>query len=369
MQAIKNTKNIKTIAVNASKKYGVLIGAGILENAGAVIRKTAGGQTAAVITDSNVAPLCGKRLTDTLMQNGYRTAQFVFPHGEPSKNTGTFISVLNFLAEEKLSRADVVIALGGGVAGDLAGFAAACYMRGVKFVQIPTTLLAAVDSSVGGKTAVNLTAGKNLAGAFYQPDAVICDVSLLSTLPPDIFRGGCAEIIKYGVIADRKLFDSLETPIDTQSERLSERLIDIIARCVEIKRGIVAEDEFENGSRKLLNFGHTVGHAIELLSGYNTSHGYAVAAGMAIITRAAFRMGICEKNCLRDIIQMLRRYNLPENTSFIAKNLADACLSDKKREGSALTMVFPVEVGKCVLKKIPVSDLEDVIGLGIEDLL
>ena len=231
-------------------------------------------------------------------------------------------------------------------------------------MQIPTTLLAAVDSSVGGKTAVNLIAGKNLAGAFYQPDAVICDVSLLYTLPAEVFRDGCAEVIKYGVIADRLLFESLITPLHTHSETLEA----VISRCVEIKRDIVAVDEFECGPRKLLNFGHTVGHAIELLSEYRISHGRAVAAGMVILTRAAVRMGICEAHCLRDVLQMIRLYGLPENTAYKADRLAQACLSDKKRDGDSLTMVFPEEIGKCVLKKIPVSELEAVIQLGLEEM-
>ncbi|MCL2813702.1 MAG: 3-dehydroquinate synthase [Oscillospiraceae bacterium] len=352
---------MKTITVNASKSYDIIIGADVLEQAGFLIRKTAGGQSAAVIADDNVANLYGKKLADALAENGYRAAQYVFPHGETSKNAGTFLSVLNFLAEEKFSRTDVVVALGGGVAGDLAGFAASCYMRGINFVQMPTTLLAMVDSSVGGKTAINLAAGKNLAGAFYQPALVLGDVSLLSTLSPETFRDGCAEIIKYGVLADRLLFESLETPVGAQSEN-------VISRCIEIKRDIVAEDEFEKSSRKLLNFGHTIGHAIELLGEYRISHGHAVAAGMAVVTRAAVRMGMCEERCLQDIVRMLRRYGLPENTRCGAHQLAEACLSDKKRDGKSITMIFPAEIGKCVLKEIPVGEIETVIRLGLEEL-
>jgi 3-dehydroquinate synthase len=352
---------MKTITVNASKTYDILIGAELLDNVGFTIKKTAGGQTAAIITDDNVSALYGKRLADTLENNGYRVVQYIFPHGEASKNADTFLSVLNFLAEEKFSRADIVIALGGGVTGDLAGFAASCYMRGIKLVQIPTTLLAMVDSSVGGKTAINLSAGKNLAGAFYQPELVVCDISLLSTLTAEAFRDGCAEIIKYGVLADEKLFNSLEMPINKQSE-------DVITRCAEIKRDIVAEDEFERGSRKLLNLGHTIGHAIESLSGYEISHGRAVAAGMAVETRIAVRMGMCEANCLQDILEMLRRYELSANTSYEADKLAKACLSDKKRDGGSLTMILPVKIGKCVLKEVPVNELESLIRLGLEAL-
>ncbi|MCL1851833.1 MAG: 3-dehydroquinate synthase [Peptococcaceae bacterium] len=352
---------MKTITVNTSKSYDVLIGAGILDEAGTFIRQTVGGQAAAIVTDDNVAALYGNRLAETLEKSDYRAVQYVFPHGEASKNAETFISALNFLAENKLSRTDVVVAFGGGVTGDIAGFAAACYMRGVRFVQIPTTLLAAVDSSVGGKTGIDLAAGKNLAGAFYQPDAVICDVSLLSSLTPDVFRDGCAEVIKHGVIADRVLFESLKTPINTQLEA-------VIARNVEIKRDIVVEDEFETGPRKLLNFGHTVGHAIELLSDYHITHGHAVAAGMAVVTRAAVRMDMCEAHCSCDILDMLRRYELPENTKYKADDLARACLSDKKRDGDSITMVFPAEIGRCVRKEIPIHELEKVIRLGLEEL-
>ena len=352
---------MKTIRINASRIYDVIIGGEILDSCGAAVRKAAGGRSSAIVTDDNVAPLYEKRLSGTLLKNGYRVVSYVLPCGESSKNAENFISLLEFLANEKFTREDVIVALGGGVVGDLAGFAAACYMRGVRFVQIPTTLLSAVDSSVGGKTAINLTAGKNLAGAFYQPDAVLCDVSLFSTLTPEVFSGGCAEVIKYGIISDRALFRSLETPIEKQ-------MVDVIARCVSIKGDIVLEDEFEMGARKLLNFGHTIGHAIELLSNYQTPHGFAVAVGMACEARAAFRMGICQKECPQDIMQMLRRYGLPENTHFEADMLARACLTDKKRGGDSLTMIFPTEIGRCIFKEVPVSELETVIRLGLEGL-
>ena len=350
---------MKKITVKASKTYDIVIGTNILDIAGPHIRQTVGGHTAAIITDDIVSGLYGKQLSDNLEKNGYRVARYVFPNGEASKTAETFLSILNFLAEEKLSRSDVVIALGGGVVGDLAGFAAACYMRGIKFVQIPTTLLSMVDSSVGGKTAVNLAGGKNLAGAFYQPDAVICDVSLLSTLSEEVFRDGCAEVVKYGVIADKKLFESLKNPI-------RNHLADIIARCIEIKRDIVMEDEYETGVRKLLNFGHTVGHAIELLSEYKISHGHAVAAGMAIETRAAVRMGICKPNCLDELIKMLKLYDLPMDTDYDVESLADACMSDKKRGGDSITMIFPTEIGKCILKQIHVDEIKTVIQYGLE---
>ena len=347
---------MKNITVKASKTYDIQIGTNILDKAGFYIRQVIGGSVAAIITDDIVSALYEQRLTDTLAGNGYRVVTHVIPNGESSKNPENLFAILNLLAEKKLSRTDVVVALGGGVVGDLAGFAAACYMRGIRFVQIPTTLLAAIDSSVGGKTAVNLPAGKNLAGAFYQPDAVICDVSLLSTLTDEVFADGCAEVIKYGVIADKKLFELIKKPI-------RDNLIDVITRCVEIKRDIVSEDERENGVRKLLNYGHTVGHAIELLSSYRVSHGRAIAAGMAIETKAAVKMNLCAGDCLEELLKMLRLYNLPVSTDYSPSELSKACLSDKKRDGDSLTMIFPVEIGKCVFKEVPVSDLHSILDL------
>jgi 3-dehydroquinate synthase len=350
---------MKKITVNASKTYDIIIASGLLDFVGDQARKTVGGKSAAVVTDDIVDKLYSDRLIKSLTAFGYRTVKFVLNNGEASKNAENYIALLNFLAKEQFTRSDVVFALGGGVVGDLAGFAAATFMRGCRFVQLPTTLLAAVDSSVGGKTAIDLGAGKNLAGAFYQPELVLCDHTLLSTLPEGVFRDGCAEVIKYGVIADKALFDMLKKPIEYQLE-------DIIAQCVSIKRYVVCEDEFETGIRKLLNFGHTVGHAIEACSGYAISHGKAVAAGMAVISRACARMGICSFECSREIIHMLKRYSLPVTTGYSPESLSRAALSDKKRSGDTLTIVVPKAVGHCVLQEIASAELEHFISLGIE---
>jgi 3-dehydroquinate synthase len=282
----------------------------------------------------------------------------VIPHGEPSKNASNFISLLNLLADAKLTRADAVIALGGGVVGDLAGFAASSYMRGIGFIQIPTTLLAAVDSSVGGKTAIDLDSGKNLAGSFYQPDLVLCDHALLDTLSENCYRDGLAEVIKYGVIADEKLFDMLKPPIKLQIE-------EIIARCVTIKRDVVIVDEKEQGPRKLLNFGHTIGHAVEVCSHYGISHGKAVAIGMSVISRASSKMGFCDEATSGQIVAVIKSFGLPVTTDFSAKELSAAALGDKKRSGGLITLVVPEQIGLCVLRETPVDELEYIIGLGL----
>jgi len=342
---------MKTVRVRTSKSYDVLIGAGLLDRAGDYVYSAAGGNIAAIVTEDNVASLYLDRLERNLQSVGYETVAFKAKSGENSKNAFTYIRLLEFLAERKVTRSDVIVALGGGVVGDLAGFAAATYMRGVSYVQIPTTLLAAVDSSIGGKTGIDLDGGKNLAGAFYQPEIVLCDSSLLEKLPPRIFVEGCAEVIKYGMIADEELFRMLGSGQHLDLE-------DIVTRCVRIKRDIVSEDEFEKGTRKLLNFGHTAGHAIERLSEYKISHGNAVAMGMAIETRAAVRMGMCDEECLSEIVDLLHRFGLPYKTRYRADDMVRVALSDKKRKSSVITLSVPRRIGKCTLCEVEVGKLE-----------
>ena len=350
---------MRTVKVSASKEYKVLIGAGLLDRAGEYIYRAAGGGIAAVVTDDIVSGICLDRLLKTLRGAGYDTTVFTFRSGESSKNAQTYVGLLEHLAKNKVARSDVIVALGGGVVGDLAGFAAATYMRGISFVQIPTTLLAAVDSSVGGKTAIDLEAGKNLAGAFYQPDLVICDQSILGELPPSVYTDGCAEVIKYGMIADGELLDLL----DGGKPDLEE----IVTRCVTIKRDIVCKDEFEAGERKLLNFGHTVGHAVEQLSNYYISHGKAVAIGMAVETYAAVKLRMCDEKCYNDLTDLLHKYGLPYRTRYSADELAGAALSDKKRRGNKLTMIMPRRIGKCMMTDVKVEDLKSIFELGLSN--
>ena len=294
-----------------------------------------------------------------MLDGKYETVKFVFEHGEKSKNIITYASLLNFLAENKLTRSDAIVAFGGGVVGDLAGFAAATYLRGIKYLQIPTTLLAMVDSSVGGKTAIDLDAGKNLCGAFYQPDIVICDYSLTKTLSKEIFADGCAEIIKYALIKDYDLFCHLkENGEDFDREY-------VISKCIQIKSDIVAADEFDGGIRQLLNYGHTIGHAIETLSNFSVTHGSAVAAGMAIIARACALKGSCQDSCAGDTIELIKKFNLPVNTGYSSLSLASVIENDKKRKGNNVTLVLPEKTGSCILKKYPVNEISGFISAGL----
>ena len=337
--------SIRTIPVRVQPPYDVLIGSGLLGRCGDYLAALLGQRKIAVLTDDTVAPLYLDTVTAAL---------------EGSKNLSTLSDLLEFLASEHLTRTDCVAALGGGVTGDMAGFAAAVYLRGIRYVQLPTTLLAAVDSSVGGKTAVDLAAGKNLAGAFCQPAAVLCDTDCLMSLPPDVFADGAAEAVKTGVLADPSLFALFEDGTLTADPGA------VIARCVAYKAGVVERDEKEQGERRLLNLGHTVGHAIEKCSGYAIPHGHAVAAGLAVIARASEQLGWAEGPIAERIAACLAKNGLPTGTDFPAEALAEAALSDKKRAGGDITLVVPRAIGRCELKKLPVAELLPVIRAGLE---
>ena len=352
--------SIRTIPVRVAPAYEVSIGGGLLADCGPRLKPLLGDCRVAVITDSTVAPLYLETVRRSLEQAGFASCSYVFPAGEEHKNLSTLSDLLEFLAAEHLTRTDCVAALGGGVTGDMAGFAAAVYLRGIRCVQLPTTLLAAVDSSVGGKTAVDLTAGKNLAGAFSQPAAVLCDTDCLKSLPVAVFADGAAEAIKTGVLCDASLFALFEDGTLTADPG------EVIARCIAYKAGVVERDEKEQGERKLLNLGHTVGHAIEKCSGFTIPHGHAVAAGLAIMARAAEALGWTEKPLAARIAACLAQNGLPTGTDFSAEALAQAALSDKKRAGDTITVVVPRRIGACELRKLPVRELPGLIAAGLE---
>ena len=349
---------MKKVKVNASRVYDILIENGLIDRAGELCANVKKPCRAVILTDSNVAPLYADRLERSLGASGYSCLRFVIEAGERSKSAESYLALLSFLASNKITRSDCLFALGGGVVGDLGGFSAATYLRGIEFIQIPTTLLAMVDSSVGGKTAIDIPEGKNLVGAFYQPSLVICDPEVLTTLPEDVFADGCAEVIKYGVIHDRELYEKLRSPILPQVE-------EIIERCVLDKRDVVDADERDIGVRQLLNLGHTAAHAIEMLSDFSISHGSAVAIGMVIIMKASVSLGHASEDELSDLITMLKSYKLPTECPFSARELAAVALSDKKRTGGKITLVMPYAIGDSRLYAMSVDSLEDIFARGI----
>ena len=344
---------MKTVTINASKKYDIKIGPGLLTTIGEEAKTLGKATKVCIVSESNVWPLYGDIVANSLAAAGFSVVHFIFPAGEESKNGATYLKLLDFLAQNKLTRTDLIVALGGGVVGDLAGFAAATYLRGIRFIQIPTTLLAAVDSSVGGKTAIDLPSGKNLAGAFCQPSLVLCDTDTLNSLPEDIFRDGCAEVIKYGILYDESFFAYLEqTGLNFDREA-------VIARCVELKRDVVMEDEFDTGARMKLNLGHTIGHGVEASSHFEISHGKAVAIGMAIVARAS----LCKDT--QRILDILQQFGLPTETQYPAQALYECALSDKKRSGGTVNLIIPLSVGDCEIRPTPTGEILSFIQAGL----
>lgn len=349
---------MKTIHVKASHEYDVLVENGLLDQIGSLAADCVGIHTACIVSDDSVFPLYGERVTKSLLHAGFRVERCVIPHGEQHKNLATYETVLTALYQQHLTRSDVVIALGGGVVGDLTGFVAATYLRGIRFIQVPTTLLAMVDSSVGGKTAVDLGTGKNQVGAFYQPSMVLCDPELLQTLPEGEFLCGCAEVIKYGMLGNAAFFEELkQTPI-------REQLENVITTCVAMKRDIVENDEFDTGMRQKLNLGHSIGHAVEACSDFSILHGQGVAIGMVIITRAAVAKGYCSQETLDELLTILNQYGLPTETEYALDDLAAAVQSDKKMSGSKMKLIVPESVGSCRIEPIPGVEVRDWMQAG-----
>lgn len=347
-----------TIRVDASKSYDVIIGGGLLGSSGKLIKDAVKPTSAMIVSDDIVYPLYGEKVRACLEAEGIKVFDYVFPNGEGSKNLAVYGGLMEKLCESRLNRSDVIVALGGGVVGDLAGFAAATYQRGIAFVQLPTTLLAAVDSSVGGKTAVNLAAGKNQAGCFWQPSLVICDTDTIGSLPAEQFSNGCGEIIKHAMLFDADFFEYIN------SSSIKDNLEYVIGRNIEMKRDIITKDEYDRGARMLLNFGHTLGHAAEHCSGYTLLHGMGVAMGMAAITRSAAAFGLCSSDTLSRLLDILRKYSLPTEMPYSAEELCEAVTADKKLFGDRLNLIVPRAVGDCFIKTVPITSVLDWIKRG-----
>ena len=358
---------MKTLEINCSKNYDILIGSGLLAKAGALIAQRIDPCRVCIVTDEIVGSLYGgpdSPLWQGLQDAGFDVYEFTFPAGERNKRLATVESILSLLAEHNFDRKDALIALGGGVPGDITGFAAAIYMRGIRFVQIPTTLLACVDSSIGGKTGVDLREGKNLAGAFWQPELVIEDTDVFDTLTDDLYRDGFAEIVKAGMIGDPSIVQAFHE--NDIRETNKEALTEIIVKALRVKSDIVAKDERESGLRQLLNLGHTIGHAIEKCSDYHISHGSAVATGCVIASAAAASKGWTDVTNAQLLQDIFVKHGFVLDPFADAKALAAAAGNDKKSHGDSVTIIYPVNPGACDMRSLPKSELEAFIQSGLD---
>ncbi len=344
---------MKKLTVKASKPYSVYIGENALNSLVEILDKDLAKKPnkVLIVSDSNVYAIYGERVKGLL--DGYaETYSFVFTAGEQSKTLETAHSIITTLAENEFTRTDLLVALGGGVTGDITGFVAGIYLRGVDFVQIPTTMLASIDSSVGGKTGVDIPEGKNLVGAFHQPKAVVCDTEIIRNLPTDIYSQGMAEAIKYGVLDSEKLFYKIQNK--------TADLDELIYACVKIKANIVKKDEFDGGLRQLLNLGHTFGHAIERLSAFKLSHGEAVGIGMLYASEYSVKIGLAtDKNLTHAVKNCLLSYGLPLTCEFTKTEIFGGLLLDKKRRGNSITLVLPQKIGKCKLVKTDIEKFKE----------
>jgi 3-dehydroquinate synthase len=327
-----------------------------LDQAGPRIKGLGLGQKIAVVVNPTVKELYGKRVVESLKAQGFMVMSIIIPDGEQYKNLDWANAIYTALLANAFDRRSLIVALGGGVIGDLAGFAAATYMRGIPFVQVPTTLLAMVDSSVGGKTGVNHPMGKNMIGAFHQPQKVLMDLEVLKTLPKAEFLSGMAEVIKYGVIWDSAFFDYLDSNRDRVLGLDADALTHIVRRSCEIKAEVVGRDEREGGLRAILNFGHTVGHAIEKAENYTMRHGEAVAIGMVYASRLAHLTGLCDASVPERVEKLIASYGLPTSLRTLSRKptvqeLMDTMQIDKKAEGGKVKFVLPKRIGEVAVTK------------------
>jgi 3-dehydroquinate synthase len=349
---------MKTITVHASKTYDIEIEKDLLYTIGEEIKKVKGICKVCVISDDIVHDLYGSIVLDSLKLNGYNVYEYTFTHGEKSKNLNTYSEILNFLATSAFTRSDLIIALGGGVVGDMAGFVAASYMRGIDFVQVPTTLLAMIDSSVGGKTAVDLPSGKNLVGAFYQPIMVIVDPSTLNTLPCTEYKNGMGEGIKYALLEGGELLKLVQKGIRCSCANEISRFIEL---CIESKKNIVEKDEKENNIRRLLNLGHTFAHSIEKLSNYTIPHGICVAQGLRYIADISGKQNKMSSDTLKELLDLLEKYEMPIIDNYKMSELIDVMKLDKKVENGNINFVMPYDFGDCRIESIPLNKVKDLI--------
>ncbi len=347
---------MEKVTVNASTSYEIFIDKGILDSAGDLISQVIKKGKALVVTDDNADRFYGGRVMKSLSDAGIEAMKFVFPHGEASKNHSTLLNIYEFMAVNGYTRSDFIVALGGGVVGDTAGYAAATYMRGIDFVQIPTTVVSQADSSVGGKTAVNINGGKNIVGLFHQPRLVICDTDTLDTLTPEFFSDGMAEVVKHGMIKSAELFDILS------NKDIKENIVDIMKRNVTIKGQVVENDEREKGERMLLNFGHTLAHALEKYYNFTgLTHGCAVAIGMSTFTHIAERRGMCKAGVADKLDALLEKCGLPLTDNAPLHELYTLSLRDKKHLANGMNIVICSDIGQSEVVKMSVEEYAEFL--------
>jgi 3-dehydroquinate synthase len=359
---------MRVVNVSLGKRsYNIFIGKGLIGQLGSECAKLKVGSRCAIISDRNVAPHYAKAVQSSLARAGFDSILITVPPGETAKSLKSVEFCYDRLAKHRLERKSFIVALGGGVVGDLAGFVAATYLRGIPFVQVPTTLLAQVDSSVGGKVGVNLKAGKNLVGAFYQPRLVLCDLDTLRSLPGREYRAGLAEVIKYGIIYDASLFRRLERDLPKLLKRNPKTLANVVARCCRIKADVVSQDETESGLRAILNFGHTIGHALEAISGYGKYlHGEAISIGQVAAARlSAVQSGLPESDAAR-ITTIFQRAGLPTRVRLNSqqiKKLSAAMKLDKKVSGGEIKFVLAKKIGKVEFgQKVPLALVRETLA-------
>ena len=348
---------MRTVRVNAaSKSYDVLIGTDAIALLGTEAKKIApGAMKVLVVSETNVAPLYLDKVKSGLAEAGFEVTDYVFEAGERNKNINEISGMWNKMAEAGFTRTDFVVGLGGGVTTDMAGFAASTFLRGIKVIQVPTSLLAMVDASVGGKTGIDIPMGKNQVGAFWQPSLVIEDISILKTLPDEVFTEGMGEVIKHAFIMDLELLDKLEKAngdIRTNGDLLEE----IVYMNVADKASVVGEDENDNGRRQTLNFGHTVGHVIERDSGFTKPHGICVAKGMGIVIDACVRAGTLAKEDAEKMKDLLKLYNLPVSDDITPEAIVEGAMNDKKKRGDTLSVILVNKIGKAEIKKMTAEE-------------
>lgn len=353
---------MSVIKVKKPQKYNITVESGAMLRCGEIIKNAVRGNKCLIVTDTNVEPFYLSTVANSLKKSGFSVYSYIFQAGGENKNIRTVEDIIAAMCGAELTRNDFAVALGGGVCSDLTGFAASVYMRGIDYITVPTTLLAQIDASVGGKTGCDTVYGKNVIGSFHAPVAVVTDPDCLKTLPRRFFCDGLAEAVKYGVIASKPLFDRLSTENATN---FTEQLI---TECITIKRDITESDFYEKGNRILLNLGHTIGHAIEKYYNYkDVTHGEAVGIGMVAVALAAERHGECEKGTAAKITDCLHNCELPATTGISLEKLCENVTHDKKRHGDSLHLVIPQNIGSCTVKIIPIHKLYDYFGDGYDN--